>query len=56
MAFFPNEKKKKNYNLCLRQCHWRHYEYLETELIVPPMALTEAQVVILYFFILEYIQ
>ena len=28
------------------------YEYPKTELIVPLMALTEAQVVILYFFIL----
>ena len=27
------------------------YEYPKTELIVPLMALTEAQVVILYFFI-----
>ena len=29
-----------------------YYEYLKTELIVPPMALTEAQVVILHFMVL----
>ena len=28
----------------------QHYEYQRTQLIVPPMALTEAQVVILYFY------
>ena len=39
--------------MCLRQCHWRHYEYQRTQLIVPPMALAEAQVVILYFLILK---
>ena len=29
--------------------HWKYYEYRITTLIVPPMTLTEAQVVILYF-------
>ena len=44
-----NLRKKINYNLCLSQCHWRHYKYPKPELIVPPMVLTEAQVVILLF-------
>ena len=33
----------------LRECHWSHYEYLKTELVVPPMALTEEQVVVLFY-------
>ena len=44
------KRKSINCNLCLSQCHWRHYEYPKIELIVPTMALMEAQVVILYIF------
>ena len=41
--------QKYNYNLSLRQCYLRHYEYLKTEITLPPMALTEAQAVIYIF-------
>ena len=34
--------------MCLRQCHRRHYKLSSLIFTVPPVALTEAQVVFLY--------
>ena len=42
-------KKFFNYNLCIRQCHKRHYKLGSSIFIEPPVALTEEQVVILIF-------
>ena len=46
------EEIQKNIKLqpVLRQCYRRHYKFSALIFIVPPVALTESQVVILYFF------
>ena len=38
------------FQLCLLQCQLRHYKLISFIFIVPPVALTEPQVLTLYFF------
>ena len=50
--FFTSREKFIHFNLCLRQCHLKHYKLCFSIFIVPPVALTKAQVAIFYFFLI----